>query len=104
MVIGEVVLGMSFDNGSGGWQDDNMNSRNVWASGVKRRLEQAGFKVRLSNPALAGERKRAGRLRDVRLLAQGKTSPDELQRSNSLFGGRAKRFRIVDYGGLNDSK
>lgn len=81
-----------------------MNSLNVWASGLKRRLERAGFKVRLSNPALAGDRKRAGRLRDVRLMAQGKLSPDEIQCSNSVFGGRAKRFRIVDYGGLNDRK
>jgi len=79
-----------------------MNSRNAWVSRVKRRLERAGLKVRLADPALAAERKRAGRLRDVRWMAQGKISPDEIQRRNSLFGGCVKRFRIVDYDGLND--
>ena len=28
-------------------------------------------------------------------------TPERLQRANSLFGGRAKRFQIVGYGGLN---
>ncbi len=79
-----------------------MKSCDPWARQVKRRLEQAGFKVSLPDPALAAERKKAGRRRDLQLLAQGKASPERLQRSNSIFGGRAKRFQIVDYGGLND--
>ncbi|MGO8927620.1 MAG: hypothetical protein ACLQU3_12100 [Limisphaerales bacterium] len=69
---------------------------------MKGRLERAGFKVSLSDPALALERKKADRHRDLQLLARGKASRDQLQRTNSLFGGRAKRFQIVDYGGLND--
>ena len=83
-------------------QDRYMKSRDAWARRVKRRLERAGFKVSLPDPALATERKRAGRLRDLKLLAQGKASPDHLQSANSIFGGRAKRFRILDYGGLNE--
>ena len=81
-----------------------MNSRTAWASKVKRRLQRAGFEVRLSDPTLAAERKRAGRVRDAELLSQGNASPGQVQRRNSFFGGRAKRFRIVDYGGLNDGK
>jgi hypothetical protein len=27
-----------------------------------------------------------------------------LQRKNSLFGGRERRFRTVDFGGLNDAR
>jgi hypothetical protein len=69
---------------------------------MKGRLERAGFRVSVVDPALAVERKKAGRRRDQGLLAKGKTSRDQLQRANSLFGGRAKRFRIVDYGGLNE--
>jgi hypothetical protein len=69
---------------------------------MKGRLERAGFKVSLPDPALALERKKAGRHRDLQLLARGKASRDQLQRTNSLFGGRAKRIQIVDYGGLND--
>jgi hypothetical protein len=69
---------------------------------MKGRLERAGFKVSLPDPALALERKKAGRRRDLQLLARGKASRDQLQRTNSLFGGCAKRFRIVDYGGLNE--
>ena len=79
-----------------------MKSRDAWARRVKRRLERAGFKVSLPDPALALERKRAGRRLDLQLLARGKASRDRLQRTNSLFGGRAKRFQIVDYGGLNE--
>jgi hypothetical protein len=52
--------------------------------------------------ALALERKKADRHRDLQLLARGKAGRDQLQRTNSLFGGRANRFQIVDYGGLND--
>jgi hypothetical protein len=79
-----------------------MKSRDAWARRVKRRLERAGFKVSLPDPTLAMQRKKAGRLRDLQLLAQGKASPEQLQSTNSLLGGRAKRFQIVDYGGLND--
>jgi hypothetical protein len=67
---------------------------------MKGRLERAGFKVSLLDPALALERKKAGRCRDLRLFARCKASRDQLQRTNSLFGGCAKRFQIVDYGGL----
>ena len=69
---------------------------------MKGRLERAGFKVSLPDPALALKRKKADRHRDLQLLAQGEFSRDQLQPTNSLFGGRAKRFQIVDYGGLND--
>jgi len=79
-----------------------MKSCDAWPRRVKLRLERAGFKVSLPDPALAVERKKAGRLRDLQLLAQGKASPEQLQSKNSLFGGRAKRFQIVDYGGLNE--
>ena len=79
-----------------------MKVRNAWARRVKRRLERAGFKVSLPDPALALERKKAGRLRDLELLAQGKASPAQLQSANSIFGGRAKRFQILDYGDLNE--
>ena len=79
-----------------------MKSRDAWAPRVQRRLEQAGFKVSLPDPALAMERKKAGRRRDLQLLAQGKARPDQLQRANSVFGDHAKCFQIVDYGGLNE--
>jgi hypothetical protein len=69
---------------------------------MKGRLERAGFKVSLPDPAIALNRKKAGRRRDLQLLARGKASRDQLQRTNSVFGGRAKRFQIVDYGGLNE--
>ena len=76
-------------------------NRDEWAHLVKRRLERAGFKVSLVDPALAIERKRTARLRDLRAIARGKASPEGLQGENSLFGGRARGFRIVDFGGLN---
>jgi hypothetical protein len=38
----------------------------------------------------------------LQLLRQGKASPEQLQSANSLFGGRANRFQIVDYGGLDE--
>ena len=79
-----------------------MKSCDAWARRVKQRLERAGFKVSFPDPALAMERKKAGRLRDLQLLAQGKASPEQLQSANSLFGGRAKRFQIVYYGGLKE--
>lgn len=78
-----------------------MLSSEVWARTVKRRLERAGFKVTLADPALALRRKQAARRRDQRLLAQGKTTAEELQTRNSLFRGSAKKFRILDYGGLD---
>ena len=73
-----------------------------WPGRVKRRLERAGFKVTLFDPALTVARKDAARLRDVQLLAQRKTTAKEIQSKNSLYGGRAKRFKIVDYGGLGE--
>lgn len=79
-----------------------MESPDVWARRVKRRLERAGFRVTLLDPRLSLQRKKAGRRRDLNLLARGIATPDQLQRRNSLFGGRAKRFRILDYGGLNE--
>ena len=79
-----------------------MKSRDAWARRMKGRLERAGFKVSSADPALALERKKAARRQDLQILARGKVSRDQLQRANSLFGGRAKRFQIVDYGGLNE--
>jgi len=79
-----------------------MKSRDAWARRVKRRSERVGFNVSLPDPALATERKKAGRRRDLQPLARGKASPEQLQRVNSVFGGRARCFQIVDYGGLND--
>ena len=79
-----------------------MKSRDAWARRMKGRLERAGFKVSLPDPALALERKKADRHRDLQLLARSEASRDQLQRTNSLFGGPAKRFQIVDYGGLNE--
>jgi len=69
---------------------------------MKGRLERSGFKVSLADPTGALERKKGGRRRDLRLLGRRKVTPEQLQRKNSLFGGQAKRFRIVDYGGLNE--
>ena len=69
---------------------------------MKGRLERAGFKVSSADPALALERKKAARRQDLQILARGEVSRNQLQRANSLFGGRAKHFQIVDYGGLND--
>jgi hypothetical protein len=79
-----------------------MKSRDAWARRMKGRLERAGFKVSSADPALALERKKAARRQDLQILARGEASQDQLQRANSLFGGRAKRFQIVDYGGLNE--
>ena len=83
---------------------DVMNSCDAWAREVKKRLERTGYSVSVPGPALAMKKKRAGRLQDLRLLARGKASPEEIQNKNSLFRGRAKRFRIVDYGGLDDHR
>ena len=79
-----------------------MKSQDTWVRQVKRRLERAGFKVRFGDPARAIARKKAARRRDLQLLAAGQATPDEIQKKNSFFGGRQKKFRIVDYGGLND--
>jgi len=79
-----------------------MKSQDAWARGVKRRLERAGFKVRLGDPTKAIERKKAARRRDWKLLATGKATPDEIQAKNSLFHGAQRDFRILDYGGLDE--
>jgi hypothetical protein len=79
-----------------------MKSRDAWARRMKGRLEGSGFKVSFADPRLAPERKKAGRRRDLRLRDRRKVTPEQLQRKNSLFGGCAKRFQIVDYGGLNE--
>ena len=81
-----------------------MKSREAWAAEAKRRLEGAGFVVRLVDPRRADERKRASRRRDAKLIARGNARPAEIQRKNSFFGGRANRFRIVDYGGLGEGR
>jgi hypothetical protein len=76
-----------------------MESRERWARYIKRRLEESGFKVSLIDPELAVERKKASRMRDQNLLANG-SSPRAIQRKNSVFGRQAKQFRILNYGGL----
>lgn len=78
-----------------------MNASDLWARRVKKRLEQAGFKVRLLDPTKAVARKKAERLQDIEMIASGKVTPEQMQRRNSLFGGRIKSVRIVEYGGLN---
>jgi hypothetical protein len=70
---------------------------------IKRRLERSGLKVTLVDPALAPRRKAEARGRDQRLLARGKVTATELQRRNSLFQGCAAKFRILDYGGLDEA-
>jgi hypothetical protein len=64
-------------------------------------LERAGFEVTLLDPARAVARKNQTRRRDMRLLARGQVTAEQLQTRNSLFRGRARQFRILDYGGLN---
>ena len=68
---------------------------------MKGRLERAGFKVSSADPALALERKKAARRQDLQIWP-GRGQPEPASGANSLFGGRAKRFQIVDYGGLNE--
>jgi hypothetical protein len=53
-----------------------MKSRDAWARRMKGRLERAGFKVSLPDPALALERKKAARRRDLQLSARGEASRD----------------------------
>ncbi len=81
-----------------------VKTRDDWARRLKRRLQQAGFSVRLLDPTRGAARKKSARRRDLELLKSGKASPEELQRRNSLFGGRAKNFRILDYGGLDEDR
>ena len=69
---------------------------------MKGRLERIGFKVSLAEPTGTVQRKKVGRRRDLWLLARRKVTPEHLQAKNSLFGGRGKQFRIVDYGGLDE--
>jgi hypothetical protein len=67
-----------------------------------RRFKCSTARLETSAPALALERKKAARHQDLQVLARGEVSRNRLQRANSLFGGSAKRFQIVDYGGLNE--
>ena len=76
-----------------------MESRDLWADRVKKRLECAGFKVTFDDATLAFERKRTERRRDRELLTGGQETPETIQRRN-LFGETAATFRILDYGGL----
>jgi len=48
---------------------------------------------------LAGAAKEIERRKDFEALRNG-VSPETIQRKNSFCGGRARQFRIVDYGGL----
>ena len=61
-----------------------MKSCDAWARRMKGRLERAGFKVSLPDPALALERKKAARRRDLQLSARGEASRDQLQRTNCI--------------------
>jgi len=78
-----------------------MESSDAWVRRFKRRLQDAGFKVTLIDPALAQKLKAKSRRSHLKALASGRSTPDKLQGKNSLFGGRGKLFRIVDYGGLD---
>jgi len=77
------------------------NASSNWARRLKRELELAGYKVTVLDPARAAADKITGRRRDAELLSSRRATPQELQRKNSVFHGEAKRFRILDYGGLN---
>ena len=77
-----------------------MESSEAWARRVQRRLRRRGFKVTLLNPDLANARKATERRKDSQSLKNG-TSAAEIQLKNSLCKGRARSFRIVDYGGLD---
>ena len=77
-----------------------MESSAAWARRVQTRLRRRGFKVTLVNPDLAKARKEAERLKDIEALNAG-ISADKIQRKNSFCKGRARSFRILDYGGLN---
>jgi len=63
-------------------------------------LQRRGFKVTLVNPQLAKARKESERRKDLQALKNGIKS-DKIQRKNSFCQGRARFFRIVDYGGLD---
>jgi transposase len=77
-----------------------MESSEAWARRVQRRLRRRGFKVTLVDPDFAKARKETERRRDLQSLKEG-ISADKIQQKNSLCKGRARSFRIVDYGGLN---
>lgn len=77
-----------------------MESSEAWARRVQRQLRRRGFKVTLLRPDLARAAKETERREDFEALRNG-VSPEAIQRKNSFCGGRARRFRIVDYGGLN---
>jgi hypothetical protein len=79
-----------------------VKTRDALARKVQRRFERAGFKVTLGDAAQAIERKKAARRKDSELLASGQATAEQLQRKNSVFGGRQKKFRILDYGGLDE--
>ncbi|HEY5913977.1 MAG TPA: hypothetical protein VJA21_25595, partial [Verrucomicrobiae bacterium] len=81
-----------------------VKARDDWVRRVTRRLQQAGFRVSLLDPVRSAARKKSARRRDLKLLKSGKASPEDLQARNSLFGGRAKEFRILDYGGLDEDR
>jgi hypothetical protein len=80
-----------------------MKASDAWARRAQRRLRSRGFKVTLLDPTQAMDRKETARMRDLEALAQGKASPDQIQKKNSLFGGGGSNFRIVDYGGLSEA-
>jgi len=56
----------------------------------------------LADPKQAAQQKKAERQRDIASLTKRTATPAQIQRKNSLFRGHSRRFRIVDFGGLND--
>lgn len=78
-----------------------MSTDEIWVRQVKQKLAEAGFKVRRLDSAKALKLKAVSRERDRKLIASGKATPLQIQRQNSVFGCRARRFKILDYGGLN---
>jgi hypothetical protein len=76
-----------------------MESSEAWSRRVQRRLRRRGFKVTLLKPDLAKAAKETERRKDFEALRNG-VSPETIQRKNSFCGGRARQFRIADYGGL----
>ena len=98
----EIQVFQGFDNGLIGGHHGGVKTHDEWTRRVERRLQQAGFSVSLLDPAHGAARKKFARRRDLKLLKGGKASPEELQERNSLFRRRAKGFRILDYGGLDE--
>ena len=78
-----------------------MSADEIWVRQVKRKLKAAGFTVTVVPTAMGIAAKKASRKRDLELIATGRATSSRIQRRNSFFRGRAKQFRIVDYGGLN---